>query len=189
LDTSEPPPSAALLSAEEAKRRLRKIVEEFFFRRGRQGETAARHLLVRSPPGLGKTKEAMEWATRYQAEQDAAPLLEICLDDVTEGGAIAQTAVFVPRHALALEIKEVIESNLAARGRPVAVQILRGRDHRAEHYEAPCQRWREAGELGRKGLPVYRQLARTNVEHAEVLEAEIVACRHGRPCSFLSSTV
>ena len=54
--------------------------------------------------------------TRYQAEQDAAPLLEICLDDVTEGGAIAQTAVFVPRHALALEIKEVIESNLAARG-------------------------------------------------------------------------
>jgi hypothetical protein len=137
----------------------------------------------------GRRRRRWSGATRYQAEQDAAPLLEICLDDVTEGGAIAQTAVFVPRHALALEIKEVIESNLAARGRPVAVQILRGRDHRAEHYEAPCQRWREAGELGRKGLPVYRQLARTNVEHAEVLEAEIVACRHGRPCSFLSSTV
>jgi hypothetical protein len=124
------------------KERLRKIVEEFFFRRGRQGETAARHLLVRSPPGLGKTKEAMEWATRYQAEQDAAPLLEICLDDVTEGGAIAQTAVFVPRHALALEIKEVIESNprstREARGGSDPTTGLRTRKSSGNL----CPRWR-----------------------------------------------
>ena len=71
LDTFEPRPSTTLLSAEEAKERLREIIEGFFFRRRRRdGEPLPRHLLVRSPPGLGKTKEAMEWATRYQTEQE-----------------------------------------------------------------------------------------------------------------------
>jgi SpoVK/Ycf46/Vps4 family AAA+-type ATPase len=71
LDQSPPNPTA-LLSAEEAKERLREIVERFFFRqrRGDQEQPPPRQLLVRSPPGLGKTKEAMEWATRYQTEQD-----------------------------------------------------------------------------------------------------------------------
>jgi len=35
---------------------------------GRRGRDA-RPALVRSPPGLGKTNEAMEWATHYQTEQ------------------------------------------------------------------------------------------------------------------------
>jgi hypothetical protein len=49
-----------LLSAEEAKARLREIVEGFFFRRlkGEDGKHI-RRLLVRSPPGLGKTREAI----------------------------------------------------------------------------------------------------------------------------------
>jgi hypothetical protein len=58
-------PSTTLLSAEEAKERLREIIEGFFFRRLRaeDGKRAGR-LLVKSPPGLGKT-----WAIRYQADQ------------------------------------------------------------------------------------------------------------------------
>src|SRR5690242_2669803 len=72
LDILEPPPSTALLSAEDAKAQLREIVEGFFFRRrNEQGMPPGRHLLVRSPPGLGKTRQAMEWATRYQSEQGA----------------------------------------------------------------------------------------------------------------------
>ena len=52
--------------------RLREIVVGFFFRRltGEDGKPV-RQLLVKSPPGLGKTKEAMEWATHYQTEQAA----------------------------------------------------------------------------------------------------------------------
>jgi hypothetical protein len=66
-----PTPTTILLSAQEAKERLREVVEGFFFRRRNdQGQAPAGHLLVRSPPGLGKTKEAMEWATRYQTERD-----------------------------------------------------------------------------------------------------------------------
>ena len=66
LQSTPPPPGTTLLSSHEAKERLREIVEGFFFRReDDQGQPPARHLLVRSPPGLGKTKEAMEWATRY----------------------------------------------------------------------------------------------------------------------------
>jgi hypothetical protein len=60
LDTLPPTPSPTLLLAKEAKERLREIVEGFFFRRRNdQGQASARHLLVRSPPGLGKTREAM----------------------------------------------------------------------------------------------------------------------------------
>jgi hypothetical protein len=60
-----------LLSAQEAKEKLREIVEEFFFRRLRTEDgKRIRQLLVKSPPGLGKTKEAMEWATRYQTERE-----------------------------------------------------------------------------------------------------------------------
>jgi hypothetical protein len=63
--------------------------------------------LVKSPPGLGKTKEAMEWATHYQTEQAAKnSILDLYLDDLT-GGVRAQVALFVPRHELAREVKEV----------------------------------------------------------------------------------
>ena len=69
LEQRPPQPSTSLLSALEAKELLREIVEGFFFRRRSDpGEPPARHLLVRSPPGLGKTKEAMEWASRYQTQ-------------------------------------------------------------------------------------------------------------------------
>jgi hypothetical protein len=85
---STPPPSPTLLSAQEAGERLREIVEGFFFRNNDdQGQPPARHLLVRSPPGLGKTKEAMEWATRYRTEQAAkTSILDLYRDDITGGG-------------------------------------------------------------------------------------------------------
>jgi SpoVK/Ycf46/Vps4 family AAA+-type ATPase len=63
-------PSNAPLSAQEAKERLREIVEAFFFRRRRdQEQPPARRLLVRSPPGLGKTSEAIHWAICYAANR------------------------------------------------------------------------------------------------------------------------
>jgi hypothetical protein len=56
-------PSTALLSPQEAKERLREIVEGFFFRRlGTEAGNRVGRLLVKSPPGLGKTKRAMQWA-------------------------------------------------------------------------------------------------------------------------------
>ena len=69
LDTLEPTLITPLLSAEKASERLREIVEGFFFRRFRteDGKRVGR-LLVKSPPGLGKTREAVHWAIRYQAE-------------------------------------------------------------------------------------------------------------------------
>src|SRR5690349_2672553 len=89
LDTLEPNPIPALLSAEEARARLREVVEGFFFRRrDEQGQLPTRHLLVRSPPGLGKTTEAMDWATRYQAEQEEKEgFLKMSRLDITPAGA------------------------------------------------------------------------------------------------------
>jgi hypothetical protein len=126
LDALQPPPGPALLSAQEAKERLREIIEGFFFRRrNEQGQPPGRHLLVRSPPGLGKTRQAMEWATRYQCEQGAkSSILQMYRDDITGAGVRAQVAIFVPRHELARAVKDVIERNRAALGAPVDVPVL-----------------------------------------------------------------
>jgi hypothetical protein len=130
LDTLEPPPSAALLSAEEAKERLREIVEGFFFRRLRsEDDKRIGRLLVKSPPGLGKTREAMHWAIRYQAEQEGKDGTRLSLGDFNEAGVPAQTSIFVPRHQLAEELREVIQRAFRGRGEQVSVPILRGREN------------------------------------------------------------
>src|SRR5215831_16316679 len=110
-----------------------------FPRRRRDGEPLARHLLVRSPPGLGKTKEAMEWATRYQTEQEGKDsILQMFRIDITAAGAKAQVAIFVPRHELPQEVKEVIEENRQKLGEPVNVPVLRGRDHGRRRVALPA---------------------------------------------------
>jgi hypothetical protein len=181
LDTLEPGPDTVLLSAQEAKQRLREIVEGFFFRRrDEQGQPPTRHLLVRSPPGLGKTKEAMEWATRYQTEQEGKDsILHLSRIDITPAGAWAQVAIFVPRHELAREVKEVIERNRKRLGKPVVVPVLRGRDNEAAKGRAPCRRWREARELGGKGLPVYSNLCRRRHQRG------ISECRYFADCEYI----
>jgi hypothetical protein len=174
LDRLEPIPNTTLLSAKEAKERLREIVEGFFYRRRDDvGGMPARQLLVRSPPGLGKTNEAMEWATHYQTEQAENPSIGgLSRVDITPAGVWQQVAIFVPRHDLAREVKRVIERNRRNLGEPVEVPILRGRDHEADKGNAPCRRWREARDLGRKGLPVYSNLCRRGHQR-EVSECPI----------------
>jgi hypothetical protein len=92
----EPPPSTVLLSAEEAKERLREIVEGFFFRRlSSEDDKRISRLLVKSPPGLGKTTQAIECAIRYQAEQEGKDGGRLFLGDFNEAGVPAQTSIFV----------------------------------------------------------------------------------------------
>jgi hypothetical protein len=153
------PPGPALLSAQEAKDRLREIVEGFFFRRLRgEDEKRVRRLLVKSPPGLGKTREAIHWAISDQAEQEGKDGTRLSVGDFNEAGVLAQTSIFVPRHHLAEELREVIERAFRERGEQVTVPILRGRENGGEEGNAPCRRWREARELARKGLPIYTNL-------------------------------
>ncbi len=159
LDTLPPIPSTTLLSAQEAKDRLREIVEGFFFRRLTAGDgKRVGRLLVKSPPGLGKTREAIHWAIRYQAEQEGKDGTRLSLDDFNEAGVPAQTSIFVPRHHLAEELREVIERAYREQGELITVPILRGRENGGEEGNAPCRRWREARELARKGLPIYTNL-------------------------------
>jgi hypothetical protein len=96
LDTLEPPPSAALLSAGEAGERLREIVEQFFFRRLRtEHSKPIGRLLIKSPPGLGKTTQAIKCAIRYQAEQERKDGCRLFIGDFNEAGVPAQTSIFV----------------------------------------------------------------------------------------------
>jgi hypothetical protein len=109
LDASPPTPSIPLLSASEAKERLREIVEGFFFRRlTSEDGKRIRRLLVKSPPGLGKTREAIDWAIRYQAEQAGKDGTRLSVGDFNEAGVTAQTSIFVPRHQLAEELRGVL---------------------------------------------------------------------------------
>jgi hypothetical protein len=159
LDALEQIPNPALLSAQEAKERLREIVEGFFFRRLRteDGKRIER-LLVKSPPGLGKTREAIEWAIAYQTDQAGKDGTRLPVGDFNEAGVTAQTSIFVPRHQLAEELGRMIEEAFRERGAPITVPILRGRENGGEEGNSPCRRWREAGELARKGLPIYTNL-------------------------------
>jgi len=121
---------------------LREIVEGFFYR-GLRTEDGARirRLLIKSPPGLGKTKQALEWAIRYLKRKDGR---RWALGDVNEAGVWGQTAVFVPRHQLAEELRDIIEHAYDDAGEPIRVPILRGRENGGEEGMAPCRRWREA---------------------------------------------
>ena len=60
LQAMPPTPSTTLLPARDAKVRLREIIEGFSFRRlkSTDGKRIGRQL-VKSPPGLGKTREAI----------------------------------------------------------------------------------------------------------------------------------
>jgi hypothetical protein len=159
LDTLEPIPSTTLFSAQEAKDRLREIVEGFFFRRLTAGDgKRVGRLLIKSPAGLGKTREAIHWAIHYQAAQEGKDGTSLSVGDFNEAGVPAQTSIFIPRHHLAEELRGVIEHGFRERGEQIAVPILRGRENGGEEGNAPCRRWREAHELARKGLPIYTNL-------------------------------
>jgi Rad3-related DNA helicase len=59
------------------------------------------------------------------------------------------------------------------------VPVLRGRDHEAAKDNAPCRRWREARELGRKGLPVYSNLCRRRHQR------EVSECPYFDGCEYI----
>jgi hypothetical protein len=172
-------PSPALLKAEEATERLREIVEQFFYR-GLKAEdgTRIRSLLIKSPPGLGKTKQAIEWAIRYLKRKDGRPWV---LGDVNEAGVWGQTAIFVPRHQLADELRDTIEHAYADAGEPIRVPILRGRENGGEEGTAPCRRWREARELARKGLPIYVNLCQRRTD------GQLAQCPYFAGCEYIET--
>ena len=64
-------------------------------------ESASHACSSKAPPGLGKTREAIGWAIRYQAEQEGKDGTRLSLGDFNEAGVPAQTSIFVPRHQLA----------------------------------------------------------------------------------------
>ena len=182
LDSLPPTTSPALLSAQEAKEKLREIVEGFFFR-GLKGEDGKhiRRLLVKSPPGLGKTREAIDCAIRYQAEQQGKDWLSLPIAEHNEAGVNAQTSIFVPRHQLAEELRAVIEGAFQERGEVIRVPILRGRENGGEEGKAPCRRWREARELARKGLPIYTNLCERRAD------SEALQCPYFAGCEYIQT--
>jgi hypothetical protein len=182
LDASSPPPSPDLLSAQEAKEKLRELIEGFCFRRlkGEDGKHI-RRLLVKTPPGLGKTREAIDWAVTYQAEQQGKGPRDLLVADQNEAGVPAQTSIFVPRHQLAEELRGVIERAFQERGERIAVPILRGRANDGEEGKAPCRRWREVRELTGKGLLIYTNLC----ERRAVGQSS--QCPHFTGCQYIQT--
>jgi hypothetical protein len=150
----------------------------FFWQLRSEDGKAVKHLLVKSPPGLGKTTEAIKWAIRYRAELEDAEA-HLSIEHYNEAGVPAQTSIFVPRHQLAEELREEIESAFRQRGEPIT--ILRGRENGAEEGKAPCRRWREAHELARKGLPIYTNLC----ERKE--EGKSPQCRYFAGCEYIQT--
>jgi hypothetical protein len=110
----------------------------------------------------------------HQAEQEGKDGTRLSVGDFNEAGVPAQTSIFVPRHHLAEELREVIEAEFRERGEPITVPILRGRENGGEEGNAPCRRWREARELARKGLPITR-LSRRVTLSVKIIGAAAIA--------------
>jgi hypothetical protein len=92
-----PTPSTTLLSAQEARERLREIVEGFFFwRLTSEDGNRIRRLLVKSPSGLGKTREAIDWAIRYQEGKDGRRFAQARLGDTADAGARSRSRLHSP---------------------------------------------------------------------------------------------
>jgi hypothetical protein len=164
LDALSPAASAALLSALEAKQRLHEIVEGFLRRLRSEDGKRIQRLLVKSPPGLGKTREAIDLAIPYRAEQEGKDLLLLPRGDYNEAGVPAQTSIFVPRHQLAEELGEVIERAFLERGEGDQGAYLACREKGGEERNAPCRTGREPRELRRKGLPIYTNLGQRTAD-------------------------
>jgi hypothetical protein len=103
------------------------------------------------------------------------------LDDINEAGVPAQTSIFVPRHQLAVELREVIERAFQERDEPITVPILRGRENGGEEGNAPCRRWLEARELARKGLPIYTNLCQRKSD------GQWSQCPHFVGCEYIQT--
>jgi hypothetical protein len=150
LDASQPPSNTNLLSAQEAEDRLREIVEGFFLGRLRteDGKRIER-LFVKSPPGLGKTWQAIEWAIQYQAEQEGKDGRRLFLGDLNEAGVSAQTVIFTRRLVLSAEF---LVEDTGGRGREPAIRASEPRSRRRSPREPglpTVNRHRAAGRTGR----------------------------------------
>jgi hypothetical protein len=101
--------------------------------------------------------------------------------EFNEAGIPAQTSIFVPRHQLAEELRQVIEGAVRERGESITVPILRGRENGGEEGKAPCRRWREARELARKGLPIYTNLCQRKSD------GQSSQCPHFAGCEYIQT--
>jgi hypothetical protein len=87
LDALEPTLAIPLLSAQEARTGCAKSSRGSSSGRLRtEDRRAIRRLLVKSPPGLGKTREAIEWAIAYQSEQAGKDGTRLPVGDFNEAG-------------------------------------------------------------------------------------------------------
>jgi hypothetical protein len=90
-------------------------VEGFFF--GSSGQRTARPsdaCSSKAHPVSERRHKAIEWIIRYCEGKDR----RLFLDDINEAAVPAQTSIFVPRHQLAEELREVIEWDFQERGDP-----------------------------------------------------------------------
>jgi len=170
-DAALPPPpeqscAEVPLSAEKASARLREIQTDFFAR------PKGRRLLIKAPPGLGKTAlaliEGLRHSIGFLPEGD---LGAIRLEDILDKDR--QVAFFVPTHKLAGQMGDDVKAIYAKGWLQGGAYPLRGRTH----GDPPlCLRAAEATALTAKGLPVYRNLCEDGVDSR---------CPHFKKCPYI----
>lgn len=181
--------SNTLLPPREAADRLESILQDYFAWTLTDPKTgkALKRVLLKSPPGLGKTENALTAAVLHQLNlgfgQYPLPYKAISdtrLGDVGPTG-LGKTVIFAHRHDLARQVKQVIEAQSNKKGVSMAAPILRGRTEGAERGNAPCQRWREADRLQKKGFPVFSNLCR------HVSDGEVSECPYFGDCEYIKA--
>jgi hypothetical protein len=134
------------LSAAEASQRLEDLQVNFY------SDPSGRRLLIKAPPGLGKTAIALTEGLRHSIGYlPDTPRLR--LGDIRED--MRQVAFFVPTHQLAGQLGDDVRARFAKGYKQGGAFPMRGRTH----GERPlCLRAADASALAAKGLPIYPNL-------------------------------
>ena len=176
LDVETDSNQAKLMDVEDAKKLLTDIIEKFIS--PKKGAHYPDHVLLRAPPGIGKTTEtiARAVADRVALEKHNAPIPSIM--DQTIG---SKYLLVTRGYQTALEAQSHIQKMLANEGLKDEAPILRGRDKPDASDKYPCDRWEEARKLGQKGYPIYSNLCvRISGKSSEV-------CPHFQSCDYMNA--
>lgn len=177
-----PPLTPQNVEAREAHSLLERAISQFIDYRNRQRDPeTVRHVLIRSPAGLGKTTSCVDLAVDYIVEETSRPVLERTWGEFDTDWD-PKWAFYVRTHALAKELENTIVEKYAENDENPSVVIYRGRAHEAAIGNAPCFKHREALILSNRGLSVTSNLCQRKSE-----ENVTIKCDDFERCEYLET--
>jgi hypothetical protein len=177
-----PPEPPKLMEVEEATTKLRDELESFLAYRSKERRPdVVRHVLIRSPAGLGKTTSCVDLAVDYIVQATSRNFMEMKWGEFDTDWD-PKWAFYVKTHALAKELSETVTKQYEGTESDPSFMIYRGRTHEVDNVNAPCSKHREANILGERGLSAASNLCRRKLGADTFIQ-----CEDFEQCEYLEA--